>query len=126
MGETATMQGKALLFGSQMVCLEVRPNAQEAVASVMVKNTGSRTQCKVCNELDWANAGDNASLCRYGIGNRRHEYALMNSMRTSRMADAGPVIYVIPAIARCRMCLTAYANQHRRSFAKPRCDATRL
>lgn len=88
-GETATMQGKALLFGSQIGLPGSTPrNAQEAVASVMVKNTGSEPSAKVCNELVGQTQVTALASAGTALATDAMNTRLVNSMRTSRMADA--------------------------------------
>lgn len=88
-GEASAMQGKALLFGTQIGLPGSTPrNAQEAVASVMVKNTAAEQPGKVCNELVAQTQVTPLVASGTALAADAMNTRLVNSMRTSRMADA--------------------------------------
>lgn len=88
-GEASTLQGKSFLYGSQ-VGLSVSPpkGPQEAATAALVKNMGSDHPARVCNELVAQTQVTPLTSSGTAIAADAMNTRIVNSMRTSRMADA--------------------------------------
>lgn len=88
-GETAMKQGKSLLYGSQIGLPGSTPaSPQEAAAVAMIKDSGSEHPGRVCNTLVAQTQVTPLVSAGTGLATDAMNTRLVNSMRTSRMADA--------------------------------------
>lgn len=88
-GEASNMMGKSFLFGTQVGLPGSLPKGpQEAAAAAMIKRAGNEMPSKVCNELVAQVQVTPLVSAGTAIAADAMNTRLVNSMRTSRMADA--------------------------------------
>ncbi|MFZ6639516.1 hypothetical protein ACO0LL_07205 [Undibacterium sp. TC4M20W] len=88
-GEAAMLHGKSFLYGTQLGLPGSTPRGpEEAAAATLIKGVGANMPTKVCNELVSQTQVTPLISSGTAIAADAMNTRMINSMRTSRMADA--------------------------------------